>query len=608
MAAKRIRGIELYGCIWQHENAIDVELDCIRRGGYWTDNTGTKRGNGLAAHVMAFAKIVWPWFKWHRWAVMLLNEICRPRHRLGVFGPASAGKSSPTGLVYLIFYFARPNNTTVLVSSTTRDELSLRIWGEITMFWREAKEQFDWLPGYLTDSKQLISTDGKDTEGRDLRNGIIARPVKIGNKWLIGSGTSPFVGIKNDYVYVAGDELGLMPQGIIDALANLMVNPECCFSGLGNLGDLDTPLANICEPAQGWDSLPDSTVSRAYDTRWQNGRAVQFIGTDSPNLDFPEGAEPYPKLIGRRFIKQCAHDYGVDTPLYNMFAAGKIPRGTMENRVITKGVCIKFHAFEEITWGHEPIQTLYALDVSYTAGHGDRTVGRPFAFGRDTDHQLRFAPLERPLVYTPNDRSTGSIEDQLATQTMAECKRLGIPPERVFYDGTGRSSFTAALMRLWSTAVNPVEFGGSASTRPNFIDRRYQDDVSAQRKQGDLLPCSEVFGKFVSELWFAVRYCIEAGQFRGLDEETAKEGYMRLWKLVAGNKMDVEPKPEMKLRLGRSPDAFDCLVVGLEGARRLGFKLGSLDAQQDKPKSNWLRRLGRELNELRESSALAEAA
>lgn len=272
---RKSKGLELYGCIWPDNDPIRIELECIKLGGTWQTSDGVTHGMGLPHHVIQFSKYVWPWFQWQRWAVMLLHELCKPNHRVGIFGPASAGKSSPTGLIYLTFYAARPNNTTVLVSSTTRDELELRIWGEIVMFWREAKEQLDWFPGYLTDSKQMISTDGKDAEfGRDRRSGIVGRPCKIGNKWLIGSGTSPFVGIKNDWVYFAGDEAGLMPSGFIDSFANLASNPQFGAAILGNLGDLDTPLGSICEPRFGWDSLPDSFVSRVYDTRWSNGRAI----------------------------------------------------------------------------------------------------------------------------------------------------------------------------------------------------------------------------------------------------------------------------------------------------------------------------------------------
>jgi len=265
----------------------------------------------------------------------------------------------------------------------------------------------------------------------------------------------------------------------------------------------------------------------------------------------------------------------------------------MENRVITKQVCLKFNAFDPVVWGHDPITKLYGADISYTASHGDRTCGIPFGFGLDAEGVLRLAPLELPLIYSPSDRSSGSIEEQIAMQMRAECARLNIPPEHVFFDGSGRSSFTAAVMRLWSASVNAVDFLGRATNRPNFINKRYQEDDGGRKKKGDLLPCDEVFGKFVSELWFATRYWIEADQARSLSGEVAKEGYARLWVFKSGNLMDVEPKDEMKLRLGRSPDLWDTVAVAVEGARRLGFKLGKLD-NSGKPggkKSIWLPQL-----------------
>ena len=47
---------------------------------------------------------------------------------------------------------------------------------------------------------------------------------------------------------------------------------------------------------------------------------------------------------------------------------------------------------------------------------------------------------------------------------------------------------------------------------------------------------------------------------------------MREWG-HANKKLQVEPKDKMKLKSGRSPDLFDALAVGVEGAIRRGFKI-----------------------------------
>ena len=72
-----------------------------------------------------------------------------------------------------------------------------------------------------------------------------------------------------------------------------------------------------------------------------------------------------------------------------------------------------------------------------------------------------------------------------------------------------------------------------------------------------------------------------------LPEDTAKDGYMRLWTLVAGNKMSVESKKDMKKRVNRSPDLYDMFAVGVEGARRLGFVIGNETGRNSKGAS-WL--------------------
>jgi hypothetical protein len=47
----------------------------------------------------------------------------------------------------------------------------------------------------------------------------------------------------------------------------------------------------------------------------------------------------------------------------------------------------------------------------------------------------------------------------------------------------------------------------------------------------------------------------------------------------------------MKLRLGRSPDLFDMLVVGIEGARRLGFPVGHADGGHKPRNTAWLQKI-----------------
>lgn len=579
-----------YGCSWSTGDPVAIELECIKLGGRWNAN-GKACGAGLAHHVKALAQLCLPWFYWHRWNELCLKELCAGNRRVSIFGAASSQKTSIASLYAWAIYSAMPRGTTVLVSTTTREMLEMRIWGEIKMIWRKARERVPWLPGVLTDSAQRITTDGKEVEGREFRDGVVGRPVKKGNEWV---GLGDFVGIKNDRVIVIADEFHLCNEGVAKSMSNLASNDNCIFISLGNLGDLSTPLGDECEPEHGWDSISDSNKARSYKTKWFGGVAIQLPGEDSPNLDWPEGAEPFKKLIGRRHLKECEVNYGKGTPLYNMMAGGQIPRGTLEMRVLTKQVCLQFNAFDPVTWGGETLTRLYCADLSYTFEHGDKSVGIALEFGRDKEDKIKIALLGRPKVFEPNRSAGGTQEDQLAALIKEECEKLEIPPSQFFFDGTGRSSFTAACMRLWSTSIQPIEFGGRATERVNFAGRKRQDEK--MKDKGELLPCHDVFEKFVSELWFALRFAVEADQVRGLTEDIVKEASLRLYRIVKGNKMEVEPKKEMKVRLGRSPDSTDALVTGLEGARRLGFPLGKLANETMKKNDfRWLLDMKRKL-------------
>ena len=46
-----------------------------------------------------------------------------------------------------------------------------------------------------------------------------------------------------------------------------------------------------------------------------------------------------------------------------------------------------------------------------------------------------------------------------------------------------------------------------------------------------------------------------------------------MFRSVKGNKIEAESKNDMKDRVKKSPDFMDCACIGVEGARRLGFKI-----------------------------------
>jgi hypothetical protein len=188
---------------------------------------------------------------------------------------------------------------------------------------------------------------------------------------------------------------------------------------------------------------------------------------------------------------------------------------------------------------------------------------------------------------------------------MTECIGLGIPATNVFFDSTGRGSLGTSFARIWSASVNPVEFGGSATERPVSADLWITDPITKNRRQK---LCHEEFSKRVTEFWFMFRYAVEAKQVKGLPRDVAEEGCQREWKTVSGGRIEIETKAEMRERVGYSPDKFDGIVTGLEGARRLGFKLKRLENKNAPWIDNtWKKNLEKQAQELRKSYSLSHA-
>jgi hypothetical protein len=115
----------------------------------------------------------------------------------------------------------------------------------------------------------------------------------------------------------------------------------------------------------------------------------------------------------------------------------------------------------------------------------------------------------------------------------------------------------------------------------------YVFDPATQQRR--LKRCDEHYDRFVSELWYQVRYVIESRQMRNFPEEVMDEMCMRIWEKLKNNRTSVETKEVMKKRVGRSPDLGDWLAICVEGARRLGFQIQKLPNKNVEPEQEqWL--------------------
>lgn len=572
---------------WKTTDRFAIERKMIQMGGKYHGY-----GEGIAYHYKAAIAALWPTFDWHRWSHLLIENFAE-NDETPVLGPASSGKTYCASAFALVTFWVWSEGTSIIMSSTTKEGLQLRIWGAIKELYNKARSARSYLPGRLIESRFMLTAAAKfdtDIEGQkaqDFRDGIIGVACKIGDKFV---GLSNYVGLKNDRVVLIADEASLMARGFLDSISNLRKNPVFKFILMGNPKDPLDALGVAAEPPLsdgGWEGYDPEPRTRRWKTRAVRSYAVQLCGYDSPNYDHPRGKNPFKGLITPEQIENDLAYYGENSLQFSMMNLGVMPREGSARRVITTLLAEQREAYTAPIWGGGKNVDLLALDPAYKGVGGDRCVLTHLRFGKSLGG-LDLLSLVGPQIVVPITASSrDQSEEQIVLFVKDYAERRGIVPQNMGLDATEAGTLVSKFAQMWSPLVVAITFGGKPP-EGRII------------RSGDPKTEDQAYGKMVSALWFASYYVMDAGQFRNLPKDAVEEAAMREWKInsVQSSRrgdpvVDVEPKKDMKKRMGRSPDLWDSICVGIELARRRGFVIGgapSVAVNRFKP-ADWVTRM-----------------
>lgn len=588
--------MDAYGVRWDADPLV-VELKFCRNGGYLTVQ-GKKVGLGYQHHFKEVLKLIAPWFMWFQWPDMILDAWCKYQS-IGIMGPAASGKTTTAALIAYGEFCVHPKGTSILMSSTDIPGLKRRVYGEVVKCVSEAKMRYSWLPGYPVDSLHTIfAKEPTDEELRVPKDAIMGVACKKGGQYV---GLGAYCGIHNTRVFLFADEGHLMPRAFYDSASNMRANQMFKMMVMGNpIGDGDA-LDIVCEPHKslgGWEGLDESKKSRTWKTRGSSGISVQLSGLDSPNFNYERGLNPFRGIITPEQIADIQETYGEDSWQYRSQALGIRPKGAGNRRVITHPLCDKGNAFGEPIWDGGPTMDYVGLDAAYSGTGGDRTPLIRIRTGKDIHGKAIIAIVDGPHIIPVDTSRNGEDgkpiipESQITTYAKNYCETHRLPASRFGFDSTGRGSLVATMAREWATEFQAVEFGG----QPPEGRKARADRPEMER---------DIYGKMVTCLWFAVRNAIDCGQLRGLPMSVFEEGSYREWG-IKNAKEDVEPKDDLRKRLGRSCDLFDALVVAVELARRDGFEIGGTSStRRDRNENMWLRKADTDFRKLLGKEVLA---
>lgn len=586
-----------YGERWRggQPSMLQIEFHQIRKG----KTALTKAGRSLFLHYRNAMTILWPSHDHHRWSDLILKSHCENDITV-MIGCADSGKTWSMARIALMDYWIYPDKTLSLVSTTEGRGSELRVWGTIKDLFNEAIRAGHDVAGHPIDYLKTITTDEIDEEGelaRSLRRGLIVVPCKTGG---IASGLGAYVGIKAPRLRHYGDEVQFMNENFLHAYANWFGKSD--FKGMmaGNFMETDDPLGIASEPVDGWDSWQDSGTTQEWFSRFYDAHVIALDGRNSPNLDFPDEEAHYSYLLRQKKLDVIRRTKGTDSWEWWSQCVGKPAKGMDVWRVISKDFCERNKAFEDAVWDGEPTK-LYALDPAY--GRGDRCVGRKVEFGKSVGGQ-QIILLGKDEIIPIKISTSVDAEDQIAQFVKSRMESLGIPPQNCFYDSFGRGTLGYSFSKVFKEKNPvPIDSGSQPTKRP------VRFDLFVTEKNGNkrLKTCDEHYTKFISEMWFSVREAIDSQQLRGLDIPSCREGLARKFTKNRNAKIEIEPKDDMKKRLGYSPDLFDNIAIGLEGARRLGFQIKSFGAEKKKAQGNdWLSKQAKEYDDAIKSRQLQE--
>lgn len=613
---------EKYGIVFDDSmDDAQAEQYMIQQGGQWIGKDGKKRGLGLVQHFKNYWSLLWPEDSQTWWTDLILDEILKNQFT-SLVGPASGWKSGTVSRIALMDWSCFPDCTTVMMSSTDMEGLRARIYGETTKMWAMAHERYDWFPGHPIDHKCVITyRDIEEEAARDLRDSIVGVPCKTSTGRFLGMGK--FSGRKNRRVWSIGDELQFMELALLDAQDNLVSNGpnlvpgivrdanskefgkplrgyKCVFIGNPNPSRPDNPLTVVSEPEGGYGSITEDGKTKVWNCKKLTNhpvkcRCISLDSLDSPNNQYPVEQPRWPHLAGAH--KLALYTEGSES--YWSQGRGAFKFGLAAFKIITKEICEQFHAFDPLIWkGGVATTKIGMCDASYSEG-GDRCPVGWLEFGECVDGKTRI--LFHPYWLCPiTVRKDMTPEDQVALFTKDKMESVGVPPENFFFDGRG--SLAMSFASKWSPRVTAVEFGGSCTDRVAGPDIYTIDKETGQRR---LKLAKEHYSKFVTEIWWSWRYAVDADQVRGLTLDVVLDAQPREWKKVAGDKIEAEPKKDMKKRTGVSPDLADWAAIGIEGARRRGFVISKLsNDEQDVRNLDWLTDLQDKQREFRKRGQL----
>jgi len=353
---------ELYGEWWDGKigyTRLDIELSAFIRG-----LTPEEGGMGKYEHLRECIDLLWNTggknvVEWNPWLEKMLEESCE-HNFLAVAGCSSSSKSFGGAIIAIVNFIADPENTLVLVTSTSIGAAKRRIWKSVMQLWNKLPDKYKRL-GKIKPSLNMIHYQPQDGS---VAHDAASICLVAAEQKQEASAVQKLVGLKNERVILIADELCELSPAVLHASDNLISNPWFQMIAMSNPKDREDPFGLMCEPVEGWATLDESMME--WDTKY--GKAIRFDVLQSPN--YLEQEVIYKYMLTYEKIEKFRQQHGENSSRFYRFYRGFFPVQGTEDTIYTD---TDFNAYmqESVKWKKEPTK-IAGLDLSFSSG-GDKT-------------------------------------------------------------------------------------------------------------------------------------------------------------------------------------------------------------------------------------------
>jgi hypothetical protein len=317
-----------------------------------------------------------------------------------------------------------------------------------------------------------------------------------------------FQGIHARYVLVILDEACGIPEQIWVAADSLTTNDDCRLLAIGNPDNPATHFRKVCTPGSGWNVIGISAF-------------------ESPNLTeevVPESLRHL--LVSRDWVEEKKREWGESNPLYLSKVLGQFPSDD-PNAVVPASYAARATAVRDIEYTPEQLLPVeLGIDIG---GGGDETVIRE----------------RRGLLAGREWANRESDSEKVAEDIVMRIVETGATSVKIDSTGIGHGivGHVRALLRDRGIKCNvvPVNNGSASSEPKRFLNLR-----------------AEIWWAVGRELSEKAEWDLSSGV--NMDAAVAQLCEPR-WDLDPKGKIRVEKKEDVIVRLGRSPDNADALLL-----------------------------------------------